>query len=31
MPFHDKKGEEKYEKLPLNSTLYSNINYHMNN
>ena len=26
-----KKGEEKYEELPLNSTLYSNINYHMNN
>ena len=26
-----KKGEEKCEELPLNSTLYSNINYHMNN
>ena len=29
--FMIKKSEEKYEELPLNSTLYSNINYHMNN
>ena len=31
MPFHDKKGKEKYEELLLSCVLYSNTNYQANN